>query len=72
MKTKVIQARHLQLGDEIVDGGDGVRRTAHKINEIYVSRTEVFVRVRKGDRNFDPRDLKPKDPIRIRTDKEAP
>jgi hypothetical protein len=68
--TKRIQARHLGPGMEIVEGGDGVRRTAYKITEIHVDREKVEVVVRLPDR-FDRRTFAPRDPVRIRL-KETP
>lgn len=65
MKTKTIEARHLQAGDEIVDGGDGARRTSHPIGELRTSSMGVLAVVRKGDA-FDRRTFNPKDPVRIK------
>lgn len=67
MTTKQLQARHLHVGMEIVDGGDGVRRSAHRINELSVSSSEVVVIVRDGQ-GFDPRTYRPRDLVRVRTD----
>ena len=67
MRTKTIQARHLHAGYEIVEGGDGTRRTAHFINELYCSKTEVYAIVREGE-GFGRRDWKPKDQVRVKVD----
>lgn len=58
MKTKLLQARHLHVGMEIVEGGDGQRRSARMINEVQVGHDSVTAVVRSGQgfehKNYDP------------------
>jgi hypothetical protein len=64
MQTKLIQARHLSIANAIVDGGDGVRRTTHPINELHIDPAKVVAVVRKGE-GFDRRELDPKQSVRV-------
>lgn len=65
MITKHLQARHLHAGMEIVDGGDGVKRTAHAIGEVHINPEGVRVLVRKGE-GFEPRSFEPREQVRVR------
>lgn len=71
MKTKTVQARHLRAGDEIVDGGDGVRRTTHRVNEVHRDRQNVTVILRGSGSQFDRRPYLPRDRVRIKQQESA-
>jgi len=68
MRTKTVQARHVHAGDKLVLGGDGVRRSAHHIGELFQHGTTgaVTLRYRDGDA-FTPVTYAKTDPVRIRT-----
>ena len=65
MITKTIQARNLSVGDEIVDGGNGVKRTRNRIQALHRNPAGVTsVQVRVGE-VFDTRSFQPRDEVRI-------
>jgi hypothetical protein len=65
MTTKTVQAQHLHVGDEIVDGGgDGVRRTRHRIQELKVNRASVTAVARTGE-TFQTLQFEPLGVVRI-------
>jgi hypothetical protein len=65
MTTKTIQARHLSVAHQIVEGGDGKPRRALPLAELHITPRDVWVRI-KTTTGFERRDYQPRERVRIK------